>query len=145
MVMWRCFSSQKPRSYPPSSILPGLKQCSSLLPGMWEEQGRRGWVLCFHTADVWGSWDWSTSEAKTGNVMIDRVSEQKAAAVLLQKFPCACLGSLSVMTQWGKVLLQITRQQWGARDLCRHLFATCIQPTAQPAHSEKSSLCADTT
>lgn len=38
-----------------------VKQCCR----MWEVKKRKGWVLCFHTADVVGMGDWSTSEAKT--------------------------------------------------------------------------------
>lgn len=60
-------------------------------------------MLGFHTADVGGTGDPSTSGAKTQTLMIDRVSEQRAAAAaaaaLLLNFPCVCLGSLSVMTQ----------------------------------------------
>lgn len=60
-----CIVSQLPEAAfsshgPPSSLSWG----GSRLPVMWGKKKRKGWVLCFHTADVEGKGDWSTGEAK---------------------------------------------------------------------------------
>ena len=56
-----CLSPHGQSSYPPVLLLlsPEVEQCCSLLLVMWGEKGRKGWVLCFHTADVGGMGDWS--------------------------------------------------------------------------------------